>query len=225
MGPTVRKEFLKRLVDMQCDFWIVFETRPEYLDREDIAMLSKLRVEVQFGIESGSPDILRIMKKTKQPEKFLADFKETSRIMSDHGILHRANLIFNHPGETRRSLDETFAYMDDLIEMQETYLMWACNGYMHFPGCDLDFNRAYYESTFGTRVRKPRWWQEDGDQFENCHKTIPSNDFTEETVDLWERMFEERKSRLKENMALEALKFAAAKYYWEWRDDPRLTQG
>jgi radical SAM superfamily enzyme YgiQ (UPF0313 family) len=224
MRPAWRKEFLKRLVDIEPDFWVVFETRPEYLDADDIGMLARLKTEVQFGIESGSPEMLRLMKKSKQPEKFLERFAEVSNLMSDNGVLHRANLIMNHPGETRKTLQETFAYMDRLNGRRDSCLMWACSGYMHFPGCELDSNRAYYEQAFGTKIGSPRWWQEDEDQYEACHRSIPSDDFTEDDVNLWERMFDDRQDQLKDCLAPHAFEFAARKYYWEWKDDARFVQ-
>jgi len=108
MRPAWRKEFLRRLVERRPEFWLVFETRPEYIDTDDIKLLAGTKLEIQFGIESGSPEILRLMKKTRQPEKFLKRFSETSRLLSEHKILHRANMIFNHPGETQKTLEETF---------------------------------------------------------------------------------------------------------------------
>ena len=34
--PSWRKEFFRRLIDLKLSYWITFETRPEYLDEEDI---------------------------------------------------------------------------------------------------------------------------------------------------------------------------------------------
>ncbi len=224
MRPAWRKEFLQRLVAEKPDFWVVVETRPEYLDEEDIKLLAQIKVEVQFGIESGSPEMLLIMKKTRAPEKFLQRFREVSHMLSDYGVLHRANLIFNHPGETKKTLQETFAFIDEELKRKNTYLMWACNGYMHFPGCELDWNKKYYEEKYGSKFLRPTWWYEKEDQFVNCRKFIPSHDFDESDVDLWERMLAERDEHLKSTLAPRAFKFAAYKYFLHWRNDPRFQQ-
>jgi len=220
MRPGWRKEFIRRLVDCKPNFWVVFETRPEYLDPDDIKLLAGLKVEIQFGLESGSPEMLRIMKKTRQPEKFLRQFSETSHLLSEHKILHRANLIFNHPGETRKTLDETFAYIDRELELTDSYLMWAVHGFMHFPGCDIDLNRPYYEETFGSRFICGDWWKENQDQYENCMRFVPSRDL-ENDVDRWRRMMKERDARMRNTLAPTAFNFAALKYFLEWRDDYR----
>jgi len=222
MRRSWRKEFLEILARRKPDFWLVFETRPEYLDPEDIRLLEGIKVELQFGIESGSPEMLQIMKKTRQPEKFLDRFADLSRALNEHGILHRANMIFNHPGETRRTLEETFAYVDRLLERRDSYLMWANAQYMHFPGCELDINRSYYEEKYGSRFIGGDWWKrDDGDLREISLQFVPSRDLEGDGIDLWERMMQERDGRMRDTLAPKAFKFAAIKYFLDWQDDVR----
>lgn len=217
-----RREFLRHLVDRDPDFWVVFETRPEYLTEEDIRQLSGLKVELQFGIESASPEMLRLMHKTPRPERFLQRFADLSATLNDHGVLHRANMIFNHPGETRKTLNETFAYIDSLLERNDSYLMWANAGYMHFPGCELDNNRSYYEETFGSRFISGDWWKrEDGNLSQLCQQFIPSRDLDGDHVKLWEAMMAERDTRMRGTLSPTAFKFAAYKYFLDWQDDYR----
>jgi radical SAM superfamily enzyme YgiQ (UPF0313 family) len=123
MRPSWRKEFLQRLAELAPKQWLIIETRAEYLDEEDVKLLANLKVEVEFGIESGSPEMLLLMKKTRQPEKFLANFTKISHLMSEHRILHRANMIFNHPGETHKTLEETFAFIDRELENKNSSLI------------------------------------------------------------------------------------------------------
>ncbi len=223
MRPGWRKEFLRRLVELQPRHWVVFETRPEYLDAEDINLLSNLKVEVQFGIESGSYDILMLMKKTRQPDRFLSNFQKVSHLMSEKGVLHRANLIFNHPGETRRTLEETFAFMDTELDNKNSTLMWACHGYMHFPGCELDTNKKFYEEKFGSRFLNSEWWKGDNDQYAASMEFIPSHDLDGENLKLWERMMGERMEKMKTALTPEAFQFAAKKYFLDWKADPRYA--
>jgi radical SAM superfamily enzyme YgiQ (UPF0313 family) len=221
MRPSWRKEFLRRLVDCRPDFWLVFETRPEYLDVEDIELLSHIKLEIQLGIESGSPEMLRLMKKTRQPEKFLDRFSEVSRMLSEHKIIHRANMIFNHPGENHKTLDETFAFMDRLLDLDDSYLMWAMHGFMHFPGCEIDLNRQYYEETFGSQFLSGDWWKDEQDQYEHSQEFVPSGDLDGDDVRLWKSMADERDARMRDTLARPAFIFAASKYYQDWQDDYR----
>jgi radical SAM superfamily enzyme YgiQ (UPF0313 family) len=222
LTPSWRKEFLRKLVDRGTDYWIVFETRSEYLDEEDIAMLANLKLEVQFGLESGAPEMLRIMNKTRRPERYLERFRQVSHLMSEYRILHRANLIFNHPGETRRTLAETFAFIDRELERRDSYLMWAQHGYMHFPGCAVDEQRARFERDFGTEFTCGDWWKRDEDQYEASQRMVPSRDLGGSGVNLWQEMLQERDEKLQASLAPEAWRFAANKYFREWLNDTRF---
>jgi hypothetical protein len=225
LRPAWRGEFLRGLAAAKPSCWLVLETRPECLTEEDIALLSGLKVEVQLGIESCSPRILRLMNKSPRPEKFLARFREVSALLSRHQVIHRANLIFNHPGETRQTLEETFAFLDGMLTPEHAYLIWAGHGYMHFPGCDLDRNREVYERELGTRFPRPEWWREEFIRFQDNLATLPSAELGEEEVDLWERMMQDRDRKLRSALAPAAFHLAAWKYFPEWQHDPRYRQG
>lgn len=219
MRPAWRKEFLHRLAKIKPAYWRVFETRLEYIDEEDIKLLSELKAELQFGIESGSPRILLLMKKTRQPQKFLERFSHVSRLLSRYRVLHRANLIFNHPGETAETLGETFAFMDSQLGQGTSYLLWGCAQYMHFPGCELDRN---YEKEFGSRFIRPEWWREAADQYSASIASEPSADLSGERTKLWQTMLAERDEHVKSTLAPEAFDFAAQQYYYKWQFDPRF---
>ncbi len=129
-----RKEFFKRLIETKPSYWITFETRPEFFDEEDIKLLSQLKVAIELGVESCSPTMLHLMNKTKNPDKFLEDFRRASRLFDQYGVIHMANIIFNHPGETEQTLNETFRFVDDMINTTNSSLTWACHGYMYLSG-------------------------------------------------------------------------------------------
>jgi len=216
-----RKEYLRVLRDAQPDFWLILETRPEYIDDEDIELLAGMKVEIQLGLESAAPRMLRLMKKTKQPLQFLSRFSTVSHKLSAHGIIHRANLIFNHPGETHQTLSETYAFIDAELKNRETTLLWAAVGYMHFPGCELYANMDYYQQEFGASFRGGEWWKKEEDQFQNSIMNLPSADITLDDFFLWRRLFEEREEAMKATLSDKAFRFAEAKYCPHWRDDAR----
>jgi radical SAM superfamily enzyme YgiQ (UPF0313 family) len=220
-----RKRFLRRLAEFHPDYWVVFETRAEYIDEQDAEILTGMKSQVQFGLESGSPRMLQLMRKTKDPARFLRHFSECSRMLSSYGVLHNANLIFNHPGETEESLRETFALMDQELEAGNNSLMWAVFSFMDFPGCEIDKNRDFYRKNFGTRFLSPDWWREDIDQFDACRHSEPSDDLSGSRVGLWQQLLNERDDRLRNVLTDKAFRFAAESYFRHWQDDPRFTQG
>jgi radical SAM superfamily enzyme YgiQ (UPF0313 family) len=224
MRPAWRKEFFRRFADLDRDIWLVFETRPEYLDDDDLDLLTGRKVEIQFGLESGSTTMLSIMNKTRRPQVYLERFADLSERLSTRGILHRANLIFNHPGETHQTLRETFTYIDSLLDRSDSFLMWACHGYMNFPGCDIDRRLDFYERTYGTRMLTGDWWKTDADQYEASHQVVASRDLGRAGITLWREMLAERDDKLKDCLSPEAFRFAASKYFLEWKNDSRFEK-
>jgi len=216
-----RHEFLSRVADRQPSFWVVFETRPEYITPEDIELLSNLKAEIQFGIESGSPSMLRLMHKTRTPRKYLDAFKRVSQEMTRRGIIHRANLLFNHPGENQETLDETFALMDECLTPEHSHLIWVPHAYMHFPGCEVYRERERFENEYGARFDCGDWWRGDKDQYATSMELTPSKDLDGDRRDRWWEMLQPRLERMKEILAPEVYRFAALKYYYDWQDDHR----
>jgi radical SAM superfamily enzyme YgiQ (UPF0313 family) len=219
-----RKDFLRRLADLKPSYWILMETRPEFLDEDDIKIIANLKMEIQFGVESCSPQMLKLMNKTKHPEKFLNNFRRISHMLSDHGIVHGANLIFNHPGETRKTLEETFAFVDSELNRSDSSLIWACNSYRHFPGSALDRNRHYYEREFGTVFLNTEWWLDDKDPLAGSMQVVPSRDLSGDRTGMWVKMLRDRDDRFKDCLTQQAFSIAAMSYFREWRDDPRFVE-
>jgi len=217
INPKWRKEFLKKLVEKNFDLWFSIETHPDLLDEEDADLLSDLKVEVQFGLESGSPTMLEIMHKVNNPERYLEHFEEISSLLSQRKVMHRANLIFNHPGETHQTVLETIDFMKKIMEKKETSLFWEIGDYSHFPGSQIDSNLDYYEKTFGTKIASPQWWKMEEDQWENSRKVLPSKDFTWENKDFWKWRIKEIDDLMKNSLAKEALKYVSERYRFDWR--------
>jgi len=217
VNPKWRKEFLSKLVRKNFALWLSIETHPDLLDKEDAELLSGLKVEVQFGLESGSPSMLKIMNKVGNHLKYLEDFKEISSALSQKKVMHRANLIFNHPGETHQTVLETIEFMKKLMEKKESYLFWEYGDYTHFPGSQIDSNLSYYENTFGTKIAYPQWWKMEEDQWESSRKVLPSKDFTWEDKDFWRWRIKEIDELMKNSLSKEALKYVSERYRFDWR--------
>jgi radical SAM superfamily enzyme YgiQ (UPF0313 family) len=98
---------------------------PEALVR---AMAEAGCVEVSFGFESGSKQVLRAMNKRFQPDE--------ARAISDrlvaHGIRRLGFLLLGGPGETRQTVDESLDFADSLrLEMLHTTI--GIRIYPHTP--------------------------------------------------------------------------------------------
>ena len=66
--------------------------------------------EVSLGFESGCERILRGMNKKYTPD----EVRQTSEMLANHGIRRMGFLLLGGPGETRESVEESFALADSL---------------------------------------------------------------------------------------------------------------
>ena len=137
------------------------------------------------------------MHKSRAPQKFLDAFVRVSRELSSRGIIHRGNLLFNHPGETEATLEETFAFVDGCLGPEHSTLMWVPHTYMHFPGCEVYRERDRFENSYGTRFDCGDWWHGDTDQYEASMSLAPSESLDGDNRELCWRMMEPRMEKMK----------------------------
>lgn len=107
-------------------------SRVDLFKEKDAPLLRLLRraglVRIAFGIESGSPAVLKNMGKTGvSPEKSRA----TLRLVREAGIRGTANMILGFPGETPETIQETVEFCKDNLLHPSFYLLQP------FPGTDV----------------------------------------------------------------------------------------
>ncbi len=95
------------------------------------------------------------------------------------------------------------------------------HNYLHFPGCEVDRNRAEYERRYGSRFLSPTWWMVEEDQVANAMKVVPSADLAGEGAPAWSKMLADRTNALKNALTPLAFSFAAETHYQDWQTDPR----
>jgi len=203
-----RKEFLIGLTKYDINTYIWLETRVDLFDEEDFDLISQLNIKLDFGVDSFSQTMLKIMGKTIDPQKYLNKFLRLSKKCNDLKILHDAYLIFNHPGETRKTLNEHHTFFNDKINSNlcNNYLRIRFQNYAHFPGTVTYNNIRYYSQKYGTKILYPFWWKSKKDHSFTSNNLIPSegmkpsietikkitrkiNKFNSKTIDnsLWEK--------------------------------------
>jgi radical SAM superfamily enzyme YgiQ (UPF0313 family) len=95
--------------------------RIEQVDYELLKMMKKAGCwEIEYGIESGDPRILKLMCKGVNLEKA----RDVIKMTHDVGIKARGNFIFGNLGETRESLERTIQFIlsTHLDYVQQTFL-------------------------------------------------------------------------------------------------------
>lgn len=108
--------------------WVA-QTRAGYFDLEDYKLMKEAGcIAVDFGIETGSPSMLKTIKKNIPFEKI----KETFELCREAEIITLANFIIGFPDETEEQLRDTIKMAMDIPATQRTFFF-----FMPGPGSEL----------------------------------------------------------------------------------------
>ncbi len=104
------------------------------LDDETLRFLKQRGlVGIYFGIESGSPRILRLIRKGIAPEMVLA----LNRRLGQEGIIPHYSFMAGFPTETEEDLRETLRLMNRLKMENPRAVLWKINQYTPYPGTEM----------------------------------------------------------------------------------------
>jgi radical SAM superfamily enzyme YgiQ (UPF0313 family) len=120
------REIIKRKIVFTWEGW----TRANTIDEELVKIMKDAGfVRVSFGIESGSPKILKIIKKGIN----LDDIVKGYNIMKKMGIETRGSVMLGHPYETKKTAYETLNFIKKLKNCDQMYISVATP----YPGTEL----------------------------------------------------------------------------------------
>lgn len=102
-AKTFLREYIRRGYPYQVS---VFNVRADYLDEEVLCLLKETGVKtVAVGVESGDPEVFRMMRKGETLEQISSAIK----LMQNVGIVPWINMVIGLPGDNpeahRRSID------------------------------------------------------------------------------------------------------------------------
>jgi radical SAM superfamily enzyme YgiQ (UPF0313 family)/protein-L-isoaspartate O-methyltransferase len=156
-----RREVLEGIIRAKLlprQYWTL--TRAEDLDAEDVALLARARCSIGVGAESGDPRMLELMRKTRQPEAYLAALTRLAALSRAANLTWAANIVVGHPGETAESMARTHAFMTELFAAGPDTRGWlSVDPFRLYPGSEVHEQQAHYASAHGTRFHEPKWWQ------------------------------------------------------------------
>lgn len=106
------------------------ETRANLLDAELVKLLKGSGlVRMNIGIESGDPEILKILKTGIR----LEDVENAFRLLKEHGIETRGSVMIGNPYETKERAMKTIKFVTGLKTLDQPYINIA----MPYPGTRL----------------------------------------------------------------------------------------
>jgi len=135
---------------------------------------------VNVGVESGSPDILKLMGKTTNPKKYLSKMKMLADIVYPSEAIIRANFIF-YVGETPKSLKETLRFIMDTPKIDAVQF----SPLFAFYGTPLFQNFREYQHSYGSELEQSKYWSK-----RRVYPVHPSTYFSFNEVALLGQTFE-----------------------------------
>jgi radical SAM superfamily enzyme YgiQ (UPF0313 family) len=108
------REFCEKLLSKNLGLIWGAETRADYLREEDEGLLKLMKraglVQLDFGVESGSPAMLREIKKNVKIDQVKTAFE----LCKKNGIRTYANIMYNLPNETVEDVELTNKMIDEI---------------------------------------------------------------------------------------------------------------
>jgi radical SAM superfamily enzyme YgiQ (UPF0313 family)/protein-L-isoaspartate O-methyltransferase len=139
-------------------FWTL--TRADDLDAVDVELLARARFSIGIGLESGSPELLRVIGKTRQPDRYLDAMLRLAGLARQHGLSWAANVIVGHPGESPESMETTATFVERLyLEAPETCGWLSVDPFRLYPGSGVHAELEGFQERHGAVFHAPAWWR------------------------------------------------------------------
>ena len=154
---TLRKKRLKKICEILKSLALQWKclSRGDIIDREMVKWMAEAGcIEVSFGVESGSQQILQNVNRNVPTERSI----EAIRACNERGIRTRAFFIVGLPGESWQSIEETRQF---ILKARPTTVNFSL--FMPYPGSDIFENPGKYDIYFDKQniLRHPEklWYQ------------------------------------------------------------------
>jgi anaerobic magnesium-protoporphyrin IX monomethyl ester cyclase len=168
------EEFLVGLEARQLPLMFWAETRADLMTPAMLERLLRCNFKVDFGLETGSLTMVERMRKAQNPEAYLRRSREMLLQANRMHLHHDVYLLFNAPGETPDTAAETRAFVESLDA--GNVACWVSSGtFFILPGTESYRRMEELRARWGTEIRHPRWWREEGDAHAMATDVLPSD--------------------------------------------------
>jgi len=119
-------EIIRRRLRVTWEGW----TRANMIDEKLIRLMKKAGfIRISFGIESGDPKILKLIKK----EVALSDIRKAYKLVKKYKLEATCSVMIGHPGDTKESVMKTIKFVRSIPEIKYSGLSIA----VPYPGTEL----------------------------------------------------------------------------------------
>ena len=159
--------------DLPLMFWA--ETRADLMTPELLERFRRCRFKLDFGLDAASVTMVERMQKSPDAARYLARARDLLRTANSIGLPHGIYLIFNFPGETPATSRQAQAFIDEIGHPAGGMSGWlSAQTFFILPGTSAFLKMREHAAAYGTKIRRPRWWAEEGDQYALATDVLPS---------------------------------------------------
>jgi radical SAM superfamily enzyme YgiQ (UPF0313 family) len=168
--------FLDRLEARSLPVLYWAETRIDLMSAELLERFHRCRFMLDFGLDSGSETMVRLMEKAANPTRYLHVAHENLARANAIGLNHGVYVIFNFPGETPDTVQETMAFLEGVgANGGPMSGSVSCGTFFILPGTHAYLRMAENRQRYGTIIRNPSWWRQAGDHYDLATDVLPSS--------------------------------------------------
>lgn len=194
--------------DDRRDLVLSIAGRPDGLQRLDVDKIYRARLSLVLEMGTLSPALLSRTGQAPSPQKAVAHALELLEYLSAKGVVTRARLEFNQPGETEETATETLDALERFVTAApNTSVTIDAQAWAFLPASEQDADVAAPASRFGTRIGHPEWWKEHTDAQTAATAVVPSHELAGRTPgdeDYWRPRFEQLREALAAKLTADA---------------------
>jgi len=173
---TWAEAFLAGLEERKLPLMFWAETRADLMTPAMLERFLRCDFKVDFGLETGSATMVDRMRKAQNPAAYLRRSREMLGHANEMNLHHDVYLLFNAPGETPETAAETRAFVESLGG--GNIACWISSGtFFILPGTESYRRMDELHTTWGTEIRHPGWWREEGDAHALATDVLPSREW------------------------------------------------
>jgi anaerobic magnesium-protoporphyrin IX monomethyl ester cyclase len=122
--------FCNEVMERKAKITFEGQTRANLVDEPLLRLMQKAGLtRLSFGVESGNPEVLRLMKKEVDPD----DMRNAFRLCGKLGISTMCGLMMGNPGDTKRTIMQSAWFVRSIPEIRYAPLAIA----VPYPGTEL----------------------------------------------------------------------------------------
>jgi radical SAM superfamily enzyme YgiQ (UPF0313 family) len=170
---TWTREFLAGLAERQLPLMYWAQTRGDVLTPEILEGMKRCGFMLDVGLDTASETMALRMGKASNPARYLERSRAALEQADAIGLHHGVYLVFNFPGETPTTTQETCDFIDSLTPEGPTAGWLSAQTFFILPGTDAYLHRTRNAEEYGTEIHNLDWWRHAGDHYRMATDVLP----------------------------------------------------